>query len=242
MKTAMILAAGLGTRMRPLTETIPKPLVEVGGKPLLQYCLDAVEKAGLEKAVVNVHYLPDQIIDYLNDHADFPIYISDERDELLDSGGGITNALGELGKDPFLLLNADTFWLEDNHVEHDNLTSLINVFDKDNMDILLMLAPISRTTGHTGSGDFSIDESGRLARNNQPGQDALIYAGAAIIHPRIFDGIKDRKFSLNRCFDEAISKGRLFGHLMHGHWITVGTMDAIADAESAIEKFTSGEV
>ena len=236
--TAMILAAGLGTRMRPLTDTIPKPLVQVGGKPLLQYCLDALKPISVDKAVINVHYLPDQIISYLNalPEQDLKISISDERDQLLDSGGGIINALDQIGIDPFLLLNADTFWLDDRTMHHDNLTALTTMFDKDAMDILLMVVPISNTTGHQGAGDFTMDEQGRLERFRAQDDDAIIYAGAAILSPKIFDDISDKKFSLNKCFDTAIENGRLFGYQMKGHWITVGTMAAIDEAEISIKK------
>lgn len=241
LKTAIILAAGLGTRMRPLTEKIPKPLVSVGGKPLLQYCFDSLEDAEFEKAVVNVHYLPDQIIDFTKQaKQSFQISISDERDELLDSGGGIVNALNQLGDAPFLLLNADTFWLDDPSEDQKNTNMLVDRFDRDEMDILLLVVPLARTTGHHGKSDFNIDEHGRLSRFRGTTPESVIYAGAAIINPRIFNHISERKFSLNQCFDEAIEKGRLFGHIMHGHWITVGTVEAINDAEDAVKAFASG--
>lgn len=227
--------------MRPLTQKVPKPLVSVGGKPLIQYCFDSLEAAGFEKAVVNVHYLPDQIIKYVAqiEHS-FEIVISDERDELLDSGGAIVNARGEIGDAPFLLLNADTFWLDDSNHDKSNVDLLVNQFDRDKMDILLMVVPISRTTGHHGKSDFNLDENGRLTRFRGTTQESVIYAGAAIVNPRIFDQISERKFSINQCFDTAIEKGRLFGHVMHGHWITVGTIDAIADAEKSVKAFASG--
>lgn len=233
----MILAAGLGKRMRPLTEKIPKPLVPVGGKPLLQYCLDGLDIAGIKRAVVNVHYLPDQIIDYLDQlDSKIDIQISDERNELLDSGGGIIKALPLLGSEPFLLLNADTFWIDDEPSKQDNISDLMQTFNPNAMDILLMIVPIGRTTGHSGKGDFDVDDAGRLSRYHAEGADAMIYAGVAIINPQIFSGISDKKFSLNYCFDKAIAEGRLFGHVMHGHWITVGTVDAIKDAETVIRK------
>lgn len=227
--------------MRPLTEKIPKPLVPVGGKPLLQYCFDSLEDARFDKAVVNVHYLPDQIIEYI-ERADqsFDIQISDERDELLDSGGGIVKALDQLDHAPFLLLNADTFWLEDQNQDKNNVEQLSEAFDPDDMDILLMVAPLARTTGHHGTSDFNIDADGRLERIRGTAPESVIYAGAAIINPDIFAQITEPKFSINRCFDEAIEKGRLFGHIMHGHWITVGTVDAIGDAEKSMEAFASG--
>ncbi|MEP3198816.1 MAG: nucleotidyltransferase family protein [Lentilitoribacter sp.] len=243
LKTAIILAAGLGTRMRPLTEKIPKPLVSVGDKPLLQYCFDSLEDAGFEQAIVNVHYLPDQIIDYVAQvKQSFKICVSDEREELLDSGGGIVNALSQIddfAHAPFLLLNADTFWLDDDDQDEKNIKQLADRFNVEEMDILLMIVPISRTTGHHGRGDFNVDENGRLTRFRGTTPESMIYAGAAIINPTIFDQISERKFSINQCFDEAIEKGRLYGHVMHGHWITVGTVDAISDAENSVKAFAS---
>lgn len=232
----MILAAGLGSRMRPLTDKTPKPLVEVDGKPLLQYSLDAAKEAGIENLVVNVHHLADQIENYLHYQSSFDVTISDERVELLDSGGGITNALPLINDNTFMLLNADTFWLDDQSQKQSNLSTLISMFDENKMDILLMCVPISHTTGHTGKGDFKIDNQGKLERYKGIEKDALIYAGVAILHRRIFDGIIDKKFSLNRCFDQAISHDRLFGHIMHGSWLTVGTVDAISEAEAAIKR------
>lgn len=224
--------------MRPLTDKTPKPLVEVNGKALLQYSLDAANEAGIEKLVVNVHHLADQIENYLKDQQDFDVAISDERVELLDSGGGITNALALISDDVFMLLNADTFWLDDQKEDLSNLSALNSLFDESKMDILLMCVPISRTTGHTGNGDFKIDSLGCLERHKGEEDDALIYAGVAILHRRIFNDITDREFSLNRCFDDAISHGKLFGYVMHGSWLTVGTVDAISEAEAAIKRIS----
>ena len=230
--TAMILAAGLGTRMRPITDTVPKPLVEVAGKPLIAYGLEALDRAGVSRSVVNVHYLAPLLVDWLSGQSGMDIEISDETAELLDSGGGIVNALPKLGSDPFLVLNADTFWLEEPGSESDNLTRMMDCFDPESMDILLMTARLDQATGHTGAGDFTIDDDGRLSRYKGAG-DPVIYAGAIILHPRIFESISEQKFSLNRCFDVAESQGRLFGLPMQGHWLTVGTPEAIGEAEGA---------
>ncbi len=230
IKSAMVLAAGLGKRMRPLTETRPKPLIEIAGKTLLDRGLDMLADAGVGKAVVNVHYLPDQIIDHvaLRDKPD--IVISDERGQLLDSAGGIIKALPALGSDPFFIVNADTFWIDD---EIQNLERMALAWDGDAMDILLMLASLEQSVGHNGGGDFLLRQDGRLIRAR--GQDgALIYAGAAIIHPRIFAGASAGPQSLNSYFDQAIGSKRLFGKAMHGQWITVGTPDAISPAEQAV--------
>jgi len=232
IKSAMILAAGLGTRMRPITDTLPKPLVEVAGKPLIAYGLEALGRVGVSHVVVNVHYLAPLLIDWLSALSGADIAISDETTELLDSGGGIVKALPMLGTDPFLVLNADTFWLEEPGNETDNLALMKDRFDPESMDILLMTARLDQATGHTGAGDFILGEDGRLKRYKGTG-DPVIYAGAIILHPRIFKDINETRFSLNRCFDKAATDGRLFGTPMRGHWLTVGTPEAIGEAEAA---------
>jgi len=230
--SAMILAAGLGTRMRPITDTIPKPMVEVAGKPLIAYGLEACERLGVGRVVVNVHYLAPMLVEWLSARPGPDVLISDETAELLDSGGGVVKALPILGSDPFLILNADTFWVEDPDAGQDNLAMMADRFDAESMDILLMTARPEQATGHTGAGDFTLDADGCLTRYTGAGEP-VIYAGAIILHPRIFDGIMDRKFSLNRCFDRAASARRLFGVPMQGHWLTVGTPEAIGEAEAA---------
>jgi MurNAc alpha-1-phosphate uridylyltransferase len=234
MKTAaikaMVLAAGLGTRMRPITDTIPKPLVEVARRTLLDRALDALDGAGIERVVVNVHHLGEKIIDHCSARSRPRIVISDERDRLLDSAGGIVKALPLLGSMPFLLLNADTFWID---AGGSNLAALAGAWDASRMDMLLMLVPVAHTTGHGTKTDFLIDGSGRLTRSR--GDPAgLVYAGAAILDPAIFAGTNVEPHSLNLYFDRAIESGRLFGHVMEGHWITVGTPEAILEAEAAI--------
>lgn len=241
INSAMILAAGLGTRMRPITDTVPKPLVEVAGKPLIAYGLEALGRLGVRRVVVNVHYLAPLLIDWLSAWPGADIAISDETAELLDSGGGVAKALPLLGPDPFLVLNADTFWIEEPGSKTDNLTRMADRFDPESMDILLMTARPEQATGHTGAGDFIMDAEGRLTRYTGAG-DPVIYAGAIILHPRIFKSITDTKFSLNRCFDIAASRGRLFGAPMRGHWLTVGTPEAIGEAETARSSYLSGRV
>lgn len=227
---AMVLAAGLGKRMRPITDTIPKPLVPVAGKTLLDWGLDTLAAAGVTKAVVNVHYLPDQIVAHVARRKLPRVVISDERDQLLDSAGGIVKALPELGEHPFYILNADTFWMDRGRP---NLERLALAWDESKMDILLMLAPLDATTGHSGSTDFLLGKDGRLerARGNPEG---LVYAGAAIANPEIFRNAPATPHSLNAYFDTAIGAGRLHGMVMRGHWITVGTPDAIPAAEHAV--------
>ncbi|MFC4624487.1 nucleotidyltransferase family protein [Daeguia caeni] len=231
-ETAMVLAAGLGKRMRPITETMPKPMVKVAGKPLIDWCLEPVQRAGVKKAVVNVHYLADQIEAHLKDCKGPRIVISDERELLLDSAGGIINALPQLGAEPFFILNADTFWVGD---EADpNLPRLAKAWDDAAMDILLMTTRFDQATGFEGTGDFVADEEGRLRRARDVAGSPVIYAGAGIIHPRIFSGAQRGVASLNTYFDAAIATGRLYGLPMVGHWLTVGTPEAIDKAEAAL--------
>jgi MurNAc alpha-1-phosphate uridylyltransferase len=235
LHTAMVLGAGLGKRMRPITDTIPKPLVAVSGKPLIDWGLDCLANVGVERAVVNVHYLADQLEVYLKRRTSPKILISDERDALLESGGGIMKALPMLGSDPFYLINSDTFWLDE---DVPNLTRLADFFDEERMDILLMLASHDQATGHGTSRDFVVSPEGKLTRfaNREPDDmsTGYIYAGAAILHPRIFDGVEPDAHSLNREFNTANAAGRLYGLPMKGQWLTVGTPDAIAPAEAVV--------
>lgn len=233
---AMVLAAGLGKRMRPITDTIPKPLVEIAGTPLIDWGLDALAGAGVTKAVVNVHYLPDQLIAHLAGRKTPSIVISDERDGLLDSGGGIARVLEELGPSPFYVLNADTFWID---AGENNLRRLALAWRDGEMDILLMVARLAQATGHSGGIDFLIDADGRLTRARGAG-DGVIYAGAAIVHPRVFDGAPAGPHSLNVQFDKALAADRLFGLELEGDWITVGTPDAIAPAEAVVARSRPG--
>ncbi len=234
IRNAMVLAAGLGKRMRPITEHTPKPLVEVGGRTLIDRGLDALEAAGVTLAVVNTHHLAEKLVAHLAGRAHPRIVISDERDELLDSGGGIVKALPVLGDKPFLLLNADTFWI-DAQGHPTSLHRLLEAWDDASADMLLLLADPASATGHTGATDFILGSDKRLSRARGR-SDGLIYAGAAIVHPRIFDGAVPMPHSLNGYFDRAIEAGRLHGCRMEGHWITVGTPDAIALAEDAIAR------
>jgi MurNAc alpha-1-phosphate uridylyltransferase len=231
-KTAMVLAAGLGKRMRPITDTMPKPLVKIAGKALIDWGLDSLERAGVESAVANVHYLPDQLIDHLSGRQRPTIVISDERDALLDSGGGIVRALPLLGDAPFYILNADTFWIDRTE---DNLRYLALAWDEGAMDILLMLATLDQATGHSGGTDFLRSPEGRLTRSGGA-PNGLIYAGAAIAHPRVFADAPANPHSFNLQFDKALAAGRLFGLPLDGDWITVGTPDAIGPAEAVVAR------
>ncbi|QPC88530.1 NTP transferase domain-containing protein [Mesorhizobium sp. NBSH29] len=227
----MVLAAGLGKRMLPITKKLPKPLVRIGGMPLLDWCLNALAAAGVSNAVVNVHYLPEQIIDHVATRSKPQITISDERERLLDSGGGIVQALSLLGSQPFYVVNADTFWID---ADMPNLDRLALAWDSASMDILLMLADPQSATGHSGGGDFHLAADGTLSRA-RGAPDGMIYAGAAIMKPALFAGSPIEPHSLNQYFDAAIATGRLHGIVMRGSWVTVGTPDAIPLAEAVTE-------
>ena len=231
-KRAMVLAAGYGKRMRPLSATTPKPLISVAGKALLDHCLDGLAASGVEEAVVNVHYLADLVEAHLNRRQKPPvIVVSDERDELLDTGGGIARALPHLGDQPFFLRNCDSFWLEG---VRPNLQWLTNGWDEDRMDALLLLAATVKSTGYAGRGDFFLDKDGRLSRRAERNVAPFVYAGAAILHPQLFASAPEGAFSLNALFDRAINGQRLFGVRLDGLWINVESPEAIAAAETAI--------
>jgi len=230
-KVAMVLAAGEGRRMRPLSEHTPKPLVKIAGRTLIDYCLDGLAASGIEKAVVNVRYLADKIEAHLEARRAPEIAISDERDAKLDTGGGVRRALPLLGDAPFLLRNADSFWIDG---VRGNLSWLAGTWDDATMDALLLLAPTVYAVGYAGRGDFFLDKDGRLSRRAERSVAPFAYAGAAIFAPRLFDGAPDGAFSLNLLFDKAIEAGRLFGVRLDGLWINVESPAAIAPAEAAI--------
>jgi MurNAc alpha-1-phosphate uridylyltransferase len=229
---AMVLAAGLGTRMRPLTDTLPKPLIKVAGKALIDYIFDYCRGAGVTDAVVNVHYLAEMIEDHVAKVASPRITISDERAGLLDSGGGVKKALPLLGSGPFFILNADAIWVDG---PQPSLNRLREHWDPGTMDILLLLAMSSSATGWGNRGDFAMDQNGRLRRAAKHEVTPFVYAGAGIWKPELFDGRPDI-FSLNRLFDEAADQGRLHGLRLDGTWMHVGTPDAIGEAEAAIRQ------
>jgi MurNAc alpha-1-phosphate uridylyltransferase len=230
-ETAMVLAAGLGKRMRPVTDTLPKPLVQVSGRALIDYALDRVTQAGIGKAVVNVHYLADLIEAHVRPRQRPKVLISDERGELLETGGGIKRALPLLGSKPFLLLNSDSLWIDG---QNPNIRRLEDAWAPERMDILLLVAAGAESLGYEGRGDFFMDADGRLERRG--GRDAapFVYAGVAILKPQLFDDTPEGAFSLNRLFDRAIVAGRLFGSPLDGQWLHVGTPDAIAAAEERL--------
>jgi MurNAc alpha-1-phosphate uridylyltransferase len=227
----MVLAAGLGKRMRPLTASVPKPLIEVAGRALIDHNLDRLERAGVEMTVVNIHYLADLVRVHVAKRRAPPIVVSDERAALLDTGGGIAKALPELGSKPFYLLNSDSFWIEG---ARPNLDWLASAWRDDDMDALLLVAPTVRAVGYAGRGDFQMDPAGRLARRPEREVAPFVYTGAAILHPRLFADAPDGAFSLNALFDRAIEAERLYGVRLDGLWMHVGTPEAIAEAELTI--------
>lgn len=228
---AMIMAAGFGQRMRPLTNGKPKPLVQVAGKPLIDYGLDRLSEAGCDLAVVNVHYLPDQIEAWARRNATPRIVISDERRELLDTGGGIVKALPLLGDAPFFVVNSDSIWIDKGKPA---LERLIARWDDARMDCLLLLCHPTRTIGYDGHGDFLGDADGRLLGRPRPGETGLAYIGAYLVHPRLFANVRLSKFSMNLLWDKAIAERRLYGIEHEGQWLHVGTPDAIPLAERAL--------
>ena len=230
-RRAMVLAGGYGKRMRPLSATTPKPLVNVAGRALIDHCLDGLAAVGVETAIVNVHYLPDLVEAHLAAREEPKIVISDERVELLETGGGVKKALPLLGDDAFLLRNSDSFWLEGVRA---NLCWLGEAWHEERMDALLLLASTVRTIGYSGRGDFLLDRDGRLSRRAERTIAPFVYAGAAILHPRLFADSPDGPFSLNMLFDRAIESGRLFGVRLEGLWINVETAASVAAAEAAI--------
>jgi MurNAc alpha-1-phosphate uridylyltransferase len=231
-ETAFVLAAGQGKRMRPLSATLPKPLIKVGGRALIDHCLDGLAAVGVKRAVVNVHYLADLIESHLKGRTSPRIEISDERDALLETGGGIKRALPLLGDDAFLVRNSDSFWLEG---VRPNLHWLAAGWDDERMDGLLLLASTVRAIGYSGRGDFFLDREGRLERRSERAIAPFVYAGGAILSPRLFAGVPDAPFSLNVLFDRAIAAGRFFGVRLDGTWINVETPGSIAAASAAIE-------
>ena len=231
---AFVLAAGLGKRMRPITATTPKPLVEVAGKALIDHALDRAAEGGIESAIVNVHWLADQMEGHLARREGAPaIVVSDERDALLETGGGVKKALDRIGTDPFVVFNSDSFWLEG---PKPNLGLLIEAWDPEAMDILLLVAPTATSLGYEGKGDFFMDPDGSLSWRGEREVAPFIYAGVAIVKPELFADTPDGSFSLTLLFGRAADKGRLHGLRLDGQWLHVGTPEAIAAAEARVKE------
>ena len=231
--TAMVFAAGLGTRMRPVTDTIPKPLVEVGGKALIDHMLDRFAEAGLARAIVNVHYRADQLETHLKGRQTPEIVISDERAKLLDQGGGIKLALPLIGDEPFFICNTDQFWLEG---PHSNLVALAERWDPTIMDVMLLVAATTSSVGVDWAGDFNMLPDGRLVKRDERGVAPFVYAGVGIMKASLFEGAPDGPFRLAPYFFDAAAQGRLFGHRLDGQWLHVGTPEAIVEADEKIKR------
>jgi MurNAc alpha-1-phosphate uridylyltransferase len=234
-KTAMVFAAGLGTRMRPITETLPKPLVEVHGRALIDYCLDRLAENGVERAIVNVHWLSDQIEAHLAKRRAPKIIISDERSTLLDQGGGIKRALPLIGGDPFLICNTDAFWIEG---PRSNIARLARSFDPETMDILLLVAAGAGAVGVDWPGDFVMTHEGRLQPREPRHVAPFVYTGVGIVKPQLFTGETAEAFRLAPFFHAAAAKGRLYGVRLDGLWVHVGRPESIAEADRAIDRST----
>ncbi|HEY1710109.1 MAG TPA: nucleotidyltransferase family protein [Rhizomicrobium sp.] len=222
------MAAGLGTRMRPLTNTKPKPLVEVHGRALIDHVIDRLVAAGVTTIVVNVHYMADQMEAHLAERKDAQIHISDERAELMDSGGGVFRALHFFGGEPFFHANSDTVWTEGAGHALDKLKAAWN---PERMDALMLLAPTVNTVCYDGNGDFMMDSDGLLSRVPEKRIAPFVWMSMEIVHPRLFDGAPGGKFSINPLWDRAIAKRRLFGQRLDGVWMHIDRPDAIAASE-----------
>ena len=233
IKTAMVLAAGHGTRMRPLTNDRAKAMVEVGGKPLIDHMLDRLTEAGVERAVVNVHAHADHLEAHLRTRKTGPeIIISDEREALLETGGGMVKALPFLGEDPVLACNIDAIWTED---DAPIITSLMNRWDADIMEDLLLLAPIERTLGYHGKGDFLFAHDGRLERRGEREAAPYVYAGVQITRLDRLAKEPIEPFSRNRIWNQTLEAGTIFGHPMDGFWMHVGDPKARDEAEAILQ-------
>ena len=232
LNAAMLLSAGLGKRMAPAANGLPKPLVLLHGKALIDHALDRLAAAGVARAIVNVHYKADLIEAHLQRRQAPGIEISDERAALLDTGGGVKKALPRLGPGPFLIHNADSVWIEG---VGSNLARLAGAWDEARMDCLLLLAGASASHGYQGRGDFALESDGRIRRRKVE-QELVPFAftGVSVAHPRLFDGSPDGAFSLNLVWSRAIAAGRAYGVRMDGVWMHVGSPDALAEAERCL--------
>lgn len=234
----MVMAAGLGTRMQPLTLTRPKPLVNVMGKALIDHVLDRLIDAKVARAVINVHYRADQLVEHVRQRKDIEIIISDEREKLLDTGGGTRRALALLGDQPFFYVNSDSIWVEGTARALDRLAD--NWRDERD-DALLMMAPSVRAIGYDGLGDFNMDSWGALSRRKPPRLAPFVWMGVQIIHPRLFADTPDGAFSINLLWDRAALRKRLFGLRFDGTWLHVGTPAGVSEAEAFLRDLSRSD-
>lgn len=232
-ETAMVMAAGLGKRMRPLTATRPKPLVQVAGKPLIDHVLDRLRSAGIHRAVVNVHYMADAMEAHLKARGkDIEIVVSDERALLMETGGGLVQAKPLLGDAPFLCVNSDNLWIDG---PTDAIRALAAAWDDARMDALLLLVPLARANSHRGQGDFHLDGFGRITGRRKPGRLApFVYTGVQILHPRVIADAPEGSFSTNLFWNRAVEAGRAWGLVHQGLWFDIGSPAAIGEAEAVL--------
>ena len=229
--TAMLMAAGLGKRMRPLTATRPKPLVKVAGKALMDHALDRLAAGGIKTVVVNVHYLADTVEAHLKTRKDMDFRISDERAKLLETGGGLIHARPLLGDKPFICANSDNLWIDG---PAETLGMMQRLWDSERMDALLLLVPLARANCHSGPGDFQMDANGRLTRRKIAHVAPFVFTGVQILSPRLLVDPPADVFSTNIFWNRAIAAGRLYGAVHQGLWFDVGTPQAIPVVESMI--------
>ena len=232
-RTAMVMAAGLGTRMRPLTATRPKPLIDVAGKPLLDHVLDRLSAAGVRRVVVNVHYLPDMLEAHLRKSGHgLEVQVSDEREQLLETGGGLLRAEPLIDCDPFFAINSDNLWVDG---PADTLKLLASHWDDEQMDALLLLVPLARASNHRGIGDFHMDRFGRIRRRERSRVAPFVYTGVQLLSKRLLRDGPEGPFSTNVLWDRAIEAGRCFGAVHQGLWFDVGTPESIRETELALQ-------
>jgi len=236
-KSGMVLCAGLGTRMRPLTLTTPKPLISVAGKPLIEHAVDQLEASGVSNIIVNTHYLAEQIESWVKKRANSNIKVSDETEQLLETGGGVAKAKPMLGATPFFVLNSDAFWID--RPGTSTLEKMRSVFDPKQIDFLLLLAKHEAAVGFDDRGDFFLSRNGQIQRRGDADHAPFIFAGCYLAHPRVLENCPDGPFSMNVLWNRAIDAGRIWGLVHDGLWLHVGTPEAIGAAEKAIEKFQS---
>ncbi len=232
-ETAMVMAAGLGKRMRPLTVTRPKPLVQIAGQTLLDHTFDRLRAAGIKRAVVNVHYLADALEAHLKNHVKgIEIVVSDERRQLMETGGGIVQARELIGDQPFLVVNSDNFWLDG---PVDAIRLLGATWDDARMDALLLLVPLARAHCHGGRGDFHLAPDGRITKRRAKGRVApFVHIGIQILSPRVIVDWPDGPFSTNVFWTRAIEAERAYGVVHQGLWFDIGTPGAIPITEAML--------
>lgn len=235
--TAMLLAAGLGTRMKPLTDTCPKPLIEVGGRTLIDRVLDKLAAQGVTRAIVNVHYFPDMLAAHVTKRTDIAIIISDERDEVLETGGGVIKALPLLGDDPFFVINTDVTWAS---AGDSTFSDMAAAYDPARMDALLLLAPMANTLGFRGPGDFYLAPDGQVERRGERATAPYVFAGTHITRAELLRSYAATRFSANIYWNAFASRGRLFGTVMSPFWMHVGDPAGRDEADARLSLMGPG--